>query len=109
MSGDERAVGDVDPARDGATAGIIFGEAITVDPTLPLCADGVRCMWLATSVQDWFRESVPVLSSDAETFWRFCGSWVLLMTLRVRRARCSSRMKPMKRLRRTHLPMFTAG
>lgn len=113
MSGDDRAVGAADPIGVGAMAGIILGEAITVEPTLGnangLLAPGERafCIWLATSVQDWFRESVPALSNNAETFCRAWGSLVLLMMLRVRRARCSSRMKPMKMLRKTHLPMFT--
>lgn len=113
MSGDDRAVGAADPIGEGATAGIILGEAITVEPPLGnakgLLAPGERmlCIWLATSVQDWFRESVPALSNNAETFWRAWGSLVLLMMLRVRRARCSSRMKPIKMLRKTHFPMFT--
>lgn len=33
ISGDDRAVGAVDPAGEGAIAGIILGEAITVEPT----------------------------------------------------------------------------
>lgn len=32
MSGEERAVGAADSVKDGATAGIILGEAITVAP-----------------------------------------------------------------------------
>ena len=58
ISGEDRAVGAVDPAGDGATAGIILGEDITVDPAaryaLMLEAPGVRtfCIWLAISVED---------------------------------------------------------
>ena len=78
--GDERAVGDT----IGATAGIILGEDTTVQ--LLTASD------LGGSREDKSRTSRLLLGCDSPS----CEC-----------LRCSSRIKPMNKFLKTHLPIFT--
>lgn len=104
--GDERAVAEADVVGDGNIAGNILGEQITVDVELDL----FDCMYPATSDDERWRGKLPLPVSMCVVdgiFWRFAGSWLLLVRLRLRRMRCSSRMNPMNKFRNTHFPIFT--
>ena len=92
----------------GDMAGTMFGEETMLVPR-GLCIVG--CEWREASDIERRRRSgeLPLISMCVGAVPR-CRRLVLSASrLRREYVRCSSRMKPAKRLRSTHLPMFTGA